>query len=90
MRIRMNVQMSGTRNGEPWPARGEVTELPTAEAAHLVASGIAEEVVDEPAKVETATMPKADTSAPPQGAETKPRTTAKRAASGRKGDHSGE
>lgn len=33
----------------PWPAEGsEVDDLPTAVAAHLVASGVAEEVVDEP------------------------------------------
>lgn len=39
-----------TRNGEPWPAKGKPAELPTAEAAHLVASGVAEEVVDDPPK----------------------------------------
>lgn len=54
MRIRMLVDMPGgaTRNGQPWPAKGKPTELPTAEAAHLVASGVAEEVADDdpPAK----------------------------------------
>lgn len=51
MKIRMLVQMpdGASRNGQPWPAQGEDAELPTAEAAHLVASGIAEEVVDEAA-----------------------------------------
>jgi hypothetical protein len=51
MRIRMLVEMpdGASRNGQPWPARGEDVELPTAEAAHLVASGIAEEVAEEPA-----------------------------------------
>ncbi|NEC90472.1 hypothetical protein [Streptomyces sp. SID12501] len=46
MKIRMLVQMpdGAARNGQPWPAQGEDTELPTAEAAHLVASGVAEEV----------------------------------------------
>lgn len=46
MRIRMLAEMppGATRNGEPWPARGEEADLPTAEAAHLVASGVAEEV----------------------------------------------
>lgn len=34
--------------GEPWPAEGEEIDLPTAQAAHMVASGVAEEVVDEP------------------------------------------
>lgn len=50
MKIRMLIEMpeGATRNGEPWPAKGETAELPTAEAAHLVASGIAEEVTDEP------------------------------------------
>lgn len=48
----MKVGMSGTRNGEAWPKLGEVAELPTAEAAHYVAAGIAERV-----EVETATAP---------------------------------
>jgi hypothetical protein len=34
--------------GEPWPAVGDEIDLPTAQAAHLVASGVAEDVVDEP------------------------------------------
>lgn len=56
MRIRMNISMSGTRNGEDWPPAGEVVDLPTGEAQHLVASGIASEVGDDP-EVETATAP---------------------------------
>lgn len=48
MRIRMTVDMPGTRDGEPWPAKGEEADLPTAAAAHLVASGVAEEVEDKP------------------------------------------
>lgn len=54
MRIRMNISMSGTRNGEDWPPAGETVDLPTGEAQHLVASGIASEVGDDP-EVETAT-----------------------------------
>lgn len=65
MRIRMKVEMSGTRNGEPWPKRGEVAELPTAEAAHLVGAGIAEEVRHEAPTVETAVAPVAETSEQP-------------------------
>lgn len=51
MRIRMLVAMpeGASRNGEPWPAEGEEADLPTSEAAHLVASGVAEEVTDPPA-----------------------------------------
>ena len=49
MRIRMLATMpeGASRNGEPWPAQGELADLPTAEAAHLVAAGVAEEVVDQ-------------------------------------------
>lgn len=50
MRIRMLVAMTGTRDGEPWPELGEEAELPTAVAAHLVASGVAEEVTEQPAR----------------------------------------
>ncbi|MGW3724146.1 hypothetical protein [Streptomyces sp. NPDC000851] len=50
MRIRMLVQMpeGASRNGEPWPDKGKDVDLPTAEAAHLVASGVAEEVTEQP------------------------------------------
>ncbi|WP_406462965.1 hypothetical protein OHB07_16170 [Streptomyces sp. NBC_00111] len=64
MRIRMKQTISGTRNGEEWPARGEIADIPTGEAQHLVASGVAEEVAadetdgDDP-NVETATAPDA-------------------------------
>ncbi|MBC2903526.1 hypothetical protein [Streptomyces cupreus] len=49
MKIRMTVDMpeGATRNGEPWPAKGENVELPTVEAAHLVASAVAEEVAED-------------------------------------------
>jgi len=49
MLIRMLVQMpeGAARNGQRWPAEGETADLPTAEAAHLVASGIAEEAAVE-------------------------------------------
>lgn len=47
MRIRMLVAMTGSRDGQPWPPKGEEAELPTAAATHLVASGVAERVDDE-------------------------------------------
>lgn len=49
MKIRMLVQMGdgALRDGEPWPKQGEVADLPTAEAAHLVAAGVAEQADDE-------------------------------------------
>jgi hypothetical protein len=44
MRIRMLVQMppGALRNGQPWPDEGETEDIPTGEALHLVASGVAE------------------------------------------------
>ena len=56
MKIRMKVQMSGTRNGELWPAVGEIVELSDAEGAKYCANGTAEPVAAR-AKAETATAP---------------------------------
>lgn len=44
----MLVQMDGSRDGEPWPDEGEEADLPTAAAAHLVSSGVAERVEETP------------------------------------------
>jgi hypothetical protein len=50
MRIRMTVAMpeGATRNGELWPALGEEADVPTTDGAHLIASGVAEEVTASP------------------------------------------
>lgn len=42
MEVRMKVQISGTRNGQEWPARGATIDLPDEEAAHLIAQGSAD------------------------------------------------
>ena len=59
----MRVAVSGTRNGVPWPSPGDTVVLPEAEAAALVAAGLADAALDVeaavPAEGETATMPKA-------------------------------
>ena len=60
MRVRMKVTISGTRNGEPWPERGEIKELPDGEAKYMISVGLAEEPDDEDGDVpaeETATAP---------------------------------
>lgn len=54
----MKVDVTGTRNGDPWPPRDEVVDLPDDEARDLCAAGIAEPVPD--AKVQKATAPKAE------------------------------
>ena len=46
MKVRMKGDVSGSRNGVPWPARGEVMELPDDEGAQLCASGLATPVKD--------------------------------------------
>lgn len=52
MKIRITQAMpeGAQLNGEPWPAEGDEVEVPTAQGAHLVASGVAEEATDEPPK----------------------------------------
>ena len=39
--IRLRVQISGTRNGEPWPRPGETLAVPADEADNLAAAGLA-------------------------------------------------
>ena len=53
--VRMVVTITGTRNGEDWPKAGGTIDVPDAEAADLIAAGLA--VAAEPAKVQTATAP---------------------------------
>ncbi|WP_405799280.1 hypothetical protein [Streptomyces sp. NBC_01506] len=83
MKIRMKVQMSGTRNGQRWPKVGETADIPTGEATHLVASGIAEQAPDEQ-PTQTATTPDSEVTEPPAAAVTEPPTATKRAGRGRK------
>ncbi|MFJ2718999.1 hypothetical protein [Streptomyces sp. NPDC087437] len=42
MRVRMKVTISGTRDGQPWPERGQNVDLPDGEAKQMVAAGLAE------------------------------------------------
>jgi len=44
MKIRMKYQLSGTRDGEPWPEPGGVVDLPDSEAAKYCGNGTAEPV----------------------------------------------
>lgn len=50
MRVRILTSMpeGAVLHDRPWPAEGtEIDDLPTTVAAHLVASGVAEEVTEE-------------------------------------------
>lgn len=74
MRVRMKVDVSGTRAGHEWPPRGSVIDLPDDEAADYCRAGMAEPVAvfDTPetatpdAEPETATPPKPETPRPPR------------------------
>ena len=44
MQVRLLATITGTRDGQDWPKRGEVTDLPSAEAVDLINAGIAEAV----------------------------------------------
>ncbi|HEY9351872.1 MAG TPA: hypothetical protein VIP28_01420 [Nocardioides sp.] len=42
MRIRMTVTLPGTRNGQPWPDKGQSIDVPDDEAEQLIRYGAAE------------------------------------------------
>lgn len=48
MLVRILGDISGTRNGKPWPQRGAVVNLPQGEADSLCGCGMAERVPDDP------------------------------------------
>ncbi|MGW4886911.1 hypothetical protein [Streptomyces murinus] len=61
MKIRMKTDVSGSRDGQPWPRRGSTLEVPDAEGADLCKAGIAEPVAKKDAEaVEKATPPDAE------------------------------
>lgn len=45
--VRMNYQISGTRDGEYWPRAGETINLPEEEAAQLISQGMASALADD-------------------------------------------
>lgn len=56
MRVEMLTQISGTRNGEEWPAPGATIEVPAHEGDSLILAGYAKEATDAPTP-EPATVP---------------------------------
>ncbi|HQV83798.1 MAG TPA: hypothetical protein PLX57_11895 [Ornithinibacter sp.] len=59
MKVRMKIQLTGTRNGVRWPAPGGEVTLPDNEGADLCAAGLAEPVAEQ-SQPETATAPRAE------------------------------
>ncbi|MGW1498924.1 hypothetical protein ACWCQW_10190 [Streptomyces mirabilis] len=60
MIVRIKGDISGSRNGAPWPKRGETMELPDDEGTALCASGLAVPAADTDEEVETAVPDDAD------------------------------
>lgn len=73
MKVRMKASISGTRDGQPWPERGSVVDLPTAEAEHLLAAGLAEDAKSSDAPAEETATPRAtaETATPKRGRSAK-------------------
>jgi hypothetical protein len=69
MRIKMKVQISGTRNGEAWPAPGTEIDMPDDEALVLLAAGNAKAVSAAPDAPETANLETADAPDAPETAD---------------------
>lgn len=59
MRIRMRYPVSGTRNGQPWPAPGGEIDLPGDEALILIKTQMAD-AVENRQEPEKATAPKVE------------------------------
>jgi hypothetical protein len=47
VRVVLKVDITGLRDGVEWPARGQVVDLPDAEAVDLLNAGLARSVSDE-------------------------------------------
>jgi len=59
VKVTLKVDVSGSRDGQPWPRRGSLVDLPDQEAADLCAAGLAEPVASRP-KAEKAVAPDAE------------------------------
>ena len=67
MKIKMRVSITGTRDGQEWPAAGETIDLPVDEATALVDAGLAEAASTAAStKVETAAVEAPETAAAPK------------------------
>lgn len=54
MKIRLKTDITGSRDGQPWPTAGSEVDLPDSEAASLIQTGAAVPVNSRGADVETA------------------------------------
>lgn len=95
MRVRMRVRMTGSRNGEDWPAAGDLLDVSDDEGNALIRAGIAqaaglEEVAHTPPTVDEATgratLPVVETAtAVSEGEETADQPSGSRGKAARRG-----
>jgi hypothetical protein len=57
MRVKLSVQLSGTRDGVPWPPIGSVVDLPDDEARDMLTSGVAKALEDKDQPESAVTVP---------------------------------
>lgn len=60
MKVRMKVDVSGSRNGRPWPGRGSTLDLPDDEGASMCEAGLCTPVAEGHAETEKAVPPADD------------------------------
>lgn len=58
MKVKLKVQLSGTRDGVSWPAVGSVVEVPDDEARDMITSGVAGPTDDRDAHEPVVKMPR--------------------------------
>lgn len=75
MKVRMNVSISGTHDGQPWPPKGDVVDLPSDHAAALCAAGHAEPVADTGVEKAVDERPVQKRRGRPAGSKNKPAAT---------------
>lgn len=87
MRVRMLVTMSGTRDGKPWPTRGNTIDVPDEEGADLCRNNLAipSADVDDDVEVSTPSTVAVETRTAPPAVTEKPLTTKTGPGPGRKG-----
>lgn len=68
MLVKMRAEISGVRDGQPWPPVGGTVEIPDDEAMLMLRNGTAEPVFDPDARVERAVAPDAEQREAPMSA----------------------
>jgi hypothetical protein len=98
VKITMTAEISGLRDGKPWPMRGESISVPDDEAEALIGNRLAkkyekdDEVAPEPIvgpEVEVTELPAPETATPPAPKKTARKAPAKKAAAKKAAPKSG-